>query len=61
MVRNSLCSTTKSLGRQVAHPNVCRLYDIAERDGAHFVTMESVDGDDLARLLQRNVRRARHQ
>src|SRR5436189_6460565 len=41
------------LGRQIAHPNVCRIYDIGDWDGAHFVAMEYVDGEDLARLLQR--------
>lgn len=41
------------LGRQIAHPNVCHLYDIVEWDGAHFVTMEYVDGEDLGRLLRR--------
>lgn len=41
------------LGRQVSHPNVCRLYDIAEWEGAHFVAMEYVDGEDLAKLLRR--------
>jgi serine/threonine-protein kinase len=41
------------LGRQIAHPNVCRIYDIGEWDGAHFVAMEYVDGEDLARLLLR--------
>src|SRR3954452_1729931 len=41
------------LGRQVAHPNVCRIYDIGDWEGAHFVAMEYVDGEDLARLLQR--------
>ncbi|HEX6087442.1 MAG TPA: protein kinase [Thermoanaerobaculia bacterium] len=41
------------LGRQIAHPNVCHLYDIVEWDGAHFVAMEYVDGEDLARLLRR--------
>ncbi|MEA2568468.1 MAG: eukaryotic-like serine/threonine-protein kinase [Acidobacteriota bacterium] len=40
-------------GRQVSHPNVCRTYDIGEADGAHFVAMEFVDGEDLARLLHR--------
>ena len=40
-------------GRQVSHPNVCRTYDIGEADGAHFVAMEFVDGEDLARLLRR--------
>jgi tRNA A-37 threonylcarbamoyl transferase component Bud32 len=41
------------LGRQVSHPNVCRLYDIVDWDGAHFVAMEYVDGEDLAKLLRR--------
>jgi len=41
------------IGRQVSHPNVCRLYDIAEADGHHFITMEYVDGEDLASLLRR--------
>jgi serine/threonine-protein kinase len=41
------------LGRQVSHPNVCRLYDVAEVDGQLFITMEFVDGEDLASLLRR--------
>ncbi|HYO76268.1 MAG TPA: serine/threonine-protein kinase, partial [Thermoanaerobaculia bacterium] len=41
------------LGRQIAHPNVCRIYDIGEHDGAHFVAMEYVDGEDLSRLFRR--------
>jgi hypothetical protein len=41
------------LGRQVAHPNVCRIYDIVDDGGAHFVAMEYVDGEDLSRLLRR--------
>ncbi|HUP60984.1 MAG TPA: serine/threonine-protein kinase [Thermoanaerobaculia bacterium] len=41
------------LGRQIAHPNVCRIYDIVDWDDAHFVSMEYVDGEDLARLLVR--------
>jgi serine/threonine-protein kinase len=41
------------LGRQVSHPNVCRIYDIGEWEGAHYVAMEYVDGEDLGRLLHR--------
>ncbi|HXA18681.1 MAG TPA: serine/threonine-protein kinase [Thermoanaerobaculia bacterium] len=41
------------IGRQVSHPNVCRLYDVAETDGQLFITMEFVDGEDLASLLRR--------
>jgi serine/threonine-protein kinase len=41
------------LARQIAHPNVCRVYDIAESEGRHFLSMEYVDGEDLASLLKR--------
>jgi predicted Ser/Thr protein kinase len=41
------------LARQIAHPNVCRVYDVGEVDGEHFITMEYVQGEDLASLLQR--------
>ncbi len=41
------------IGRQVSHPNVCRLYDLIEIDGHHCLTMEFVDGEDLATLLRR--------
>jgi hypothetical protein len=39
--------------RQVSHKNVCRLYDLGEADGRRFLTMEYVDGEDLASLLRR--------
>ncbi|MBA3949859.1 MAG: protein kinase, partial [Acidobacteria bacterium] len=39
--------------RQVSHANVCRVYDIGEADGQHFLTMEYVDGEDLSSLLRR--------
>jgi predicted Ser/Thr protein kinase len=39
--------------RQVSHPNVCRVHDVAEWDGRAFVSMEYVDGEDLASLLRR--------
>ena len=41
------------IARQVSHPNVCRVYDIGEADGQPFLTMEYVDGEDLASLLRR--------
>ncbi len=41
------------LGRQVSHPNVCRLYDIVEWERSHFITMEYIDGEDLGSLLRR--------
>jgi predicted Ser/Thr protein kinase len=41
------------IARQVSHQNVCRIYDIGEADGVHFLSMEYVDGEDLASLLRR--------
>ncbi len=39
--------------RQVSHVNVCRVFDIGEIDGKHFLSMEFIDGDDLSSLLRR--------
>jgi predicted Ser/Thr protein kinase len=41
------------IARQVAHPNVCRVYDIDEEDGHTFLSMEFVDGESLASVLRR--------
>lgn len=41
------------VARQVAHPNVCRVYDVGEIEGEYFITMEYVHGEDLASLLHR--------
>jgi len=37
----------------VSHPNVCRVHDYAEHDGQPFLSMEYIDGEDLASLLKR--------
>jgi serine/threonine-protein kinase len=50
--RNRLYDEVR-MGRQVAHPNVCRVYDVSEIDGDAFITMEFVDGEDLASLIRR--------
>ena len=41
------------LARRITHPNVCRIYDLGEIDGLSFLSMEYVDGEDLASLLKR--------
>ncbi|MGO8818432.1 MAG: serine/threonine-protein kinase [Terriglobia bacterium] len=41
------------VARRVTHPNVCRVYDVGEVDGLTFLSMEYVDGEDLASLLRR--------
>lgn len=41
------------VSRKITHKNICRLYDIGESGGQHFLSMEYVDGEDLASLLRR--------
>jgi hypothetical protein len=41
------------LARQVSHPAVCRVYDVAEADDHLFLSMELVDGENLASLMRR--------
>ena len=41
------------LARQISHPNICRVYDIAEVNGQQFLSMEYIDGEDLKTLLHR--------
>ena len=41
------------MAREVTHPAVCRVHDVAEADGVTFLSMEYVDGEDLASLLRR--------
>jgi serine/threonine-protein kinase len=50
--RNRL-RTEVRLARQISHPNVCRVYDIGEANGELYLSMEYVDGEDLAALLKR--------
>src|SRR5437660_6090940 len=41
------------VARQVSHKNVCRVYDIGEVDGRHFLSMEFIKGEELSSLLHR--------
>ena len=41
------------IARQVSHPNVCRVFDIGDSDGTPFLSMEYVDGEDLASVVRR--------
>ena len=41
------------MARQVSHPHVCRVWDVGEAEGQHFISMEFVDGENLASLLRR--------
>src|SRR5262245_27166393 len=41
------------LARTIAHPYVCRVYDVGEADGRHYLSMEYVDGETLDSLFRR--------
>ncbi|HKY27383.1 MAG TPA: serine/threonine-protein kinase [Pyrinomonadaceae bacterium] len=41
------------VARQVSHKNVCRVYDIGEIDGRHYLSMEFIKGEELSSLLRR--------
>src|SRR5690606_2381014 len=41
------------IARAIAHPNVCRVYDVDEIDGHHFVSMEYIDDENLSTLIRR--------
>jgi serine/threonine protein kinase/MFS family permease len=45
--------TEVRIARQVSHPNVCRVYDIGEVDGRHYISMEFIKGEELSSLLRR--------
>ena len=50
--RDRLLAEVRS-ARTVSHPNVCRVYDVGDIGGRVFLTMEYIDGEDLASLLRR--------
>jgi len=51
--RRALFLNEVKLARQISHANVCRVYDVGEVEGRRFLSMEYVDGEDLAGLLRR--------
>jgi predicted Ser/Thr protein kinase len=41
------------IARQIAHRHVCRVYDIGEAEGLHFLSMEYVRGEELSSVIKR--------
>src|SRR6185312_13881379 len=41
------------VARQVSHKNVCRVHDIGEVDGRHFLSMEFIKGEELSSFMRR--------
>ena len=41
------------MARKIAHRNVCKMYDLGEEKGTHYITMEYVPGEDLKNSIRR--------
>ncbi|NOR54335.1 MAG: protein kinase, partial [Candidatus Aminicenantes bacterium] len=41
------------MARKISHRNVCRMYDLGEEKGTHYITMEYVPGEDLKSFIRR--------
>lgn len=46
-------SNELKLARKVSHRNICRMYDLGEAQGTHYLTMEFVPGEDLKNSIAR--------
>src|SRR5688572_20586491 len=44
------------LARKVTHPNVCRIFDLGYHEDVPFLTMEFLEGETLAALIERKQR-----
>jgi serine/threonine protein kinase/tetratricopeptide (TPR) repeat protein len=40
------------LARRISHKNVCRLYHFSRSNGAYYITMEFIQGEDLKRMIR---------
>ena len=39
--------------RMISHRNVCRMFDLGDAEGKHFITMEYIPGEDLKSFIRR--------
>ncbi len=44
-------SNELKFARKVAHRNVCKMYDLGEKEGIHYITMEYVPGESLKSMI----------
>ena len=44
-------SNELKFARKVAHRNVCKMYDLGEKDGTRYITMEYVPGESLKSMI----------
>jgi serine/threonine protein kinase/tetratricopeptide (TPR) repeat protein len=46
-------SNELKLARKIRHKNVCQMFDLGEDQGARYITMEYVHGEDLKQLVRK--------
>ena len=44
-------SNELKFARKVAHRNVCKMYDLGEKEGIHYISMEYVPGESLQSMI----------
>src|SRR5262249_36990587 len=49
------------LARKVTHRNIIRIFDLGSGDGLRFITMEFIEGEDLAQILGRRGKLPAHE
>jgi serine/threonine protein kinase len=42
------------LARKIRHKNICHMFDMGEWEGAYFITMEYISGEDLKSFIRRS-------
>lgn len=47
-------SNELKFARKITNKNVCKMYDLNEHEGNHFITMEYVPGEDLKSFIKRS-------
>ncbi|MCK4557065.1 MAG: protein kinase, partial [Candidatus Aminicenantes bacterium] len=45
-------SNELKFARKISHKNVCRMFDLNEEEGMHYITMEYVPGEDIKSMLR---------
>ncbi len=62
LIKNEIASDKKAIerfslelkiARKISNKNVCRMYDINDHAGIHYITMEYIPGEDLNSLIKR--------
>ncbi|NIM57364.1 MAG: protein kinase [Candidatus Aminicenantes bacterium] len=45
-------SNELKMARMISHRNICRMFDLGDEKGSHYITMEYVSGEDLKSMIR---------